>query len=405
MNNAHGTASRPDPSWVRSGRVASLDGLRGVSILLVLIHHVALQSGADRAGLLFRASEFGRLGVDVFFVISGFLITLLLVRERRATGRTALGAFYLRRTLRIVPAYVAYLVIAGATLALLGHPLSRTDWLRAATYTTSIFGSNSWYVGHSWSLSVEEHFYLLWPLLFVALPRRLALVACVGYTGLAVVGRVAYDKLGGIAGTHVDYFSPLRGDAIAAGCALALLATSRARGLLQRAGPGTAWAAAAVALAMLVAAEAFRHAGGAWPRRFEMYGFRFVTDWCIVVVLWAAVYHPAHFAGRLLNWPPLTAVGVLSYSLYLWQELFVGPLQAHWPFRLPWNLAATLVAAYLSYLLVERPFLRLKSRFEPTREAAARSDAEAARLATATEPAAAEWSDAEPTASRAGASR
>ena len=162
----------------RTSRLPSLDGLRAMSIGLVLIAHLANQPGLiplpTRVLVLLAA-----LGVRVFFVISGFLITTLLLAERDRSGSISLRSFYLRRTMRIFPpgsdGYVAVMAIAAAAgwIHLRPH-----DLLAAVTYTVNYHHDRSWYLGHAWSLAVEEQFYLLWPFVFSYLgARRAALVA------------------------------------------------------------------------------------------------------------------------------------------------------------------------------------------------------------------------------------
>ena len=367
-----------DPVWLTRGRVPSLDGLRGASILVVLWNHTAYHFAAGWPAWTRQLGDVGSIGVDVFFVISGFLITLLLVRESRARGTVSLRAFYVRRAFRIVPAYVAYVGIVGTVLAFTSYRLHATMWLRLATFTTSLVGSESWYVGHTWSLSVEEHFYLVWPVVFVVLPKRWLLPACVAYSVLAVPLRIAVARVAHVSDT--PFFSPVRADTIAVGCGLALLATSPWRARV-RAGPRASALLAAAGLVGLAVSYAFRDDDR--TRLGVLYhqgGYRFCCQWCIAAVVWAAVHQPRSPLGRVLNGRPLTTVGVLSYGLYLWQQPFLGPLRPFWAFRLPWNLPVIAALACGSYYLVEQPFLRLKSRFEPTPEAARRSEAEADRL-------------------------
>jgi peptidoglycan/LPS O-acetylase OafA/YrhL len=122
------------------------------------------------------ACSAGELGVHVFFVISGFLITGLLMEELALSGRISLSRFYLRRTLRIFPAYYAYLAIAFLAAVAGWVQLAPHDLMHGLSYTSNYYPSRSWFLGHTWSLSVEEQFYLLWPALVVLTgPRRAVL--------------------------------------------------------------------------------------------------------------------------------------------------------------------------------------------------------------------------------------
>lgn len=146
-----------------TARIPSLDGLRAISIVMVLVAHASgtrLFPVPASAGNLLGLGEFG---VHVFFVISGFLITGLLLDELARTNRVDLRRFYLRRALRIFPPYYTYLAVVFL-LALAGAlQLAPRDMAHGLTYTSNYYPARSWFLGHTWSLSVEEQFYLLWP--------------------------------------------------------------------------------------------------------------------------------------------------------------------------------------------------------------------------------------------------
>src|SRR5579871_2825103 len=152
-------AARP-PSWAASGRVPSLDGLRAVSILLVLWCHVAPTWGIAGRSVLGKVASEAEIGVDVFFAISGFLITLLLLRESDRHGSISLRGFFARRALRLLPAFAAYLLYVAALARAGIVEAAAVDWVAASTYTIntlSVFGhQTTWALGHLWSLAVEE---------------------------------------------------------------------------------------------------------------------------------------------------------------------------------------------------------------------------------------------------------
>jgi peptidoglycan/LPS O-acetylase OafA/YrhL len=206
-----------------SRRIPSLDGLRAVSIAMVLVGHAA-----GTVGFPLRPAPFawGHLGVKIFFVISGYLITTLLLDEEARTGGISLGAFYVRRSLRIFPPFVAY---AAAIVALERLELVRLrpgDLLAAATYTMNFHADRAWWLGHTWSLSVEEQFYLLWPAVIALLGARGGLRVALAAIGLAPLLRVAVFYGWPSQRPLVDQAFPLVFDALATGCALALLRSS-----------------------------------------------------------------------------------------------------------------------------------------------------------------------------------
>ena len=155
-----------------SDKLASLDGLRAVSIVLVVMEHLHRTNGFPQGGFDNFAGDYGRLGVTIFFVISGFLITTLLLREEDKAGRVSLWRFYARRALRIIPAFLMFMFAIVAAERLGWVQLNPGDLTASFTYTVNYKPDRSWDIGHLWSLSVEEQFYLLWPFTLVMLGRR-----------------------------------------------------------------------------------------------------------------------------------------------------------------------------------------------------------------------------------------
>jgi peptidoglycan/LPS O-acetylase OafA/YrhL len=346
------------PAWLKGGGIPSLDGLRALSISLVLLGHASLTWGGatgSEAGL----ARLGGIGVDLFFVISGFLITLLLLRERRKTGATSLRAFYVRRSFRILPAYLVFLlsvlILSGLGLV----SMTGRDWAGALTYTTNFLPGTSWPVGHLWSLSVEEHFYLLWPLLLVVAGPRRACVLAAGWLVLAPFVRLAIWR--GCQGTlDIDYCTPARIDTIAAGCLLAYLVDhTRGRGWL--APPSAGWAAGLAVLCvggLVVSNGVLSPVSGAYGITMR----RTVDALSFAGLVWAGASQSGGALAGLLNATPLVWVGRLSYSLYLWQQPFLNPHSDAWMCRWPVNLFLALGLALASFALVERPLLSLRER-------------------------------------------
>ncbi len=342
-----------------SRHIPSLDGLRGVAILLVLVSHAAGTANfpLPEAGMWYAMQ--GGVGVDVFFVISGFLITTLLLRERDKTGTVSLRGFYARRALRILPAFVFYLG-ALAVLDRLGWvQLIPRDWIAASTYTVNFFSGIAPPVSHIWSLSVEEHFYLLWPPLLVMLGvRRAAIAALMCLLAEPIIRWITYRYSGGV--FDIDYVTFTRVDGIATGCVMAFLA--RAPGprpfLRHLDARPAAWFLAGLctlALSLFV----LGHSG-----KYTIVAKPFVNALAIGVMIWTATRFPATSVGRMLNFEPLAWIGRISYSLYIWQQLFlVGFKGPSWMGEFPQNVGLSLAAAVASYYLNERPYLSFKRRF------------------------------------------
>jgi peptidoglycan/LPS O-acetylase OafA/YrhL len=334
--------------------IPSLDGLRAVSILLVMIGHCSGTRGFP-SGLPGLVTDHGRLGVQIFFVISGFLITSLLLREKQNVGRISLKLFYARRTLRIFPAFYLFL-LTTLVLYLVGMvDLPRHNLVYAATYTMNYVDKATWWTGHLWSLSVEEQFYLLWPALICLIGTRAAVWAA---ASVAIGSPVALSALHFL---HLPRFSGVLWfpfDSIAAGCALAyVLPHLRRQGWLLKA--TSSRLGLVVPLAMLLADGQQAH-----PRVFWLLGLPFLNLGIAYCIARFTAFH-TDAVGRLLNCRVMVFVGGLSYSLYLWQEPFLNRYVANALTAFPLNCCCALGLACISYFVVERPFLRLRKRFQP----------------------------------------
>jgi peptidoglycan/LPS O-acetylase OafA/YrhL len=345
---------RPGVAWLDSGRIPALDGIRGVAISLVLLAHAGDSAGWGFAQGGRPLSFGGQLGVDLFFVISGLLITTLLLREWDRSGRIALRDFYLRRCLRILPASYAYLLFAAGLVACGVCRVPRGEWIAALLYAINFFPGPAKVIGHFWSLSVEEQFYLFWPPLLAAMiAGRGGVRPTSGVAAslvMALVARVAILAfLPGYYGAS-RWWTPTRIDGIAAGCLMALVVREQGGvARLDRFARGwPAWAIACVSVQV-------------WGRKVTPFASAFVPTLeaaAMAGLIWSA----ARTGPRWLDRGPLARLGVLSYGVYLWQQPFLLPDRPGWLSTWPQNLALTLALAVTSHFLIERPFLRLKDR-------------------------------------------
>jgi len=335
------------------GRIPTLDGVRAVAIGLVLCGH-AIGTGVIPMNTRF-AHLFGGVGVRAFFVLSGFLITTLLVRERRRSGRISLGGFYMRRVLRIFPAFYTYVGVTCLLAAAGVVTLRDGDLIAAATYTTNFHAERAWATGHLWSLAVEEQFYLVWPLLVVGLGLTRSWSFAVAAIVLAPVMRLALWYLAPEHRGLVDQAFPCVFDALATGCVVALaadrlLASPRLHALVDS---KWFWALPALGLAPLFISTP-------WLR----FGVGMTTaNFAIACVILRCVMRPSDAVGRFLERPTMIWIGTLSYSLYLWQQLFVNRHGGHWVHEFPFNIVVAFAAAVVCHYLIERRFLSLGSRW------------------------------------------
>jgi peptidoglycan/LPS O-acetylase OafA/YrhL len=336
-----------------SSRIPSLDGFRAIAIILVVIEHTW-------RGALHPFD--GKYGVFIFFVISGFLITTLLLKEKANTGTISLRQFYIRRFLRIFPVaylYLFVLLILNITLSL--H-VPAASFLSAALYVqnTALFHAPpGYYVGHYWSLSVEEQFYLLFPFLLV---RRSATVyAVITATLIFVIPLITYlyAKLGHdsfVPGLVVAVLQLM--PAILVGSVISVLMfydiiKLKLTGLMR---------SVMVVILLLAGGYLISNVATLGTIASLTLGYIFTA---IAIVL---CFTPGNdFMFRLLNSKVFTIIGIYSYSIYIWQEMFTE--QRPWKGMFPGsdsdllNLAVLVLVTYLSYNFYEKKFLLLKERF------------------------------------------
>lgn len=335
--------------------IPSLDGLRAVSIGLVVFAHSI------------NGHQMGMLGVRIFFVISGYLITYLLLKEFNSTGTVNLKRFYFRRTLRIFPPFYFYLLIIGI-LALFGvFSISLRDFIAALTYTSNYFvpenAKDSWALVHTWSLAVEEQFYLLYPPLLVILRKKKIFLVLVSILFLAPVLRVigyhlfpdtqyVYESQAAyIYGFHANM------DALASGCLLAFAAEhERCRKFLLK----TA-AMPQVAVIITMVLIYFANMQTNRPNYFLSVFTTFMNTAIALIIYWAITNSQNTLIGRILNTKALTFIGMISYSLYLWQQVFTAERMLPY---FPLNLLLAFACAIISYYTVERYSLTLRTYLE-----------------------------------------
>ena len=350
-------------------RLRGLDGLRAIAVTTVIAFHFV-------PGLL----PGGYIGVDVFFVISGFLITTLLLRERAETGRIILRAFWLRRARRLLPA-LALVVLASSTAALVigGDVLVRigTQVLGAATFSYNWIGiaSNASYFDDTtpelfrnlWSLAVEEQFYLVWPvaiLLLVLVRRRGIQLAIVATLALGSIAAMVALLSAGAPPTRLYYGTDTHSFGLAIGAGLALLMINNSPRHLEwrRGTPLLLSVFGALATASLLFVSW-------WLAEDSELVFRggLVLVAVLTALAIAGAVVPGSFLGRALDVLPLRVIGERSYGLYLWHWPVFVLATAALPEANTWVIASialvvTVTAATLSYRFVELPIRRLGFR-------------------------------------------
>jgi peptidoglycan/LPS O-acetylase OafA/YrhL len=361
-------STSPSPIAERFRYQPALDGVRGMAILGVMAFH------ADIPGF-----PGGGTGVLLFFALSGYLITNLLFAEQEQADGVRLGRFYARRGLRLLPALIVMLVVVGAVASqsstavasqtvgfILPALLYIGNWVQA-WHTHAVSGV----LGHTWSLSVEEQFYLLWPLALGALlkkgvrRRSLMLVALVGAGLSELVRVVVWSDHPTVNTTLRMYGTDTAASSLLVGCALAI-ALKVWPAQIGHTARVAVWPA--VAFLAVVATRAHSAYTSVSAARFYDVVIWPAVDVASVSLIAYLVTNPTRMLAALLSWRPLQYVGRISYGLYLWHiPIFVWLTSVHrfgsratqWAAQ----FALTFLAAVASFELVERRFLALKSRF------------------------------------------
>jgi peptidoglycan/LPS O-acetylase OafA/YrhL len=340
--------------------IPSLDGLRALSIALVILSHTKslLPSPIANSGLFRYVIGGGLHGVQVFFAISGYLITTLLLREYNRTSTVSFKRFYARRALRIFPPFYAYFAVLAILWFIGVIPEHWPTYLASATYTFIYLPHpHGWYVEHAWSLSIEEQFYLLWPALLLFAHRRAKSIPL----ALAVIALMPIVR----AVLYLTAPSPERAiitsssaDTLMVGCFLALL-RNRTVDLRMHRRFLNAWAAAVLLVTgfLLVPYLSAKLTTGISGILTIALG-NTLTALSIGGILIYVMENPQSPAGRFLNLRIVRHLGVISYSIYLWQQIFTGNSTR---MRL-YVYLCMLAAAELSFWLIEKPVMRLRTR-------------------------------------------
>lgn len=346
----------PIPLRKAGARISALDGLRAVSILFVIFGHAAGNSAFPQSLRFLMA--YANFGVRVFFVISGFLITSLLLKEQEVRGSISLKKFYLRRVFRIFPASYTFLAVVALLAAAGWIQLKHHDMLAAATYWMNFHSDRSWWLGHLWSLSVEEQFYLLWPAVLAFGGWKFGWKAAVAVVlFISPLSRIViWNYFNSHVWLNTDSFMTVA-DALACGCLLAGTCRELERSAMY-ARVMNGWTCTLVGASALTAA-ALSPAHPRWDAYLLVPWMNIAITLCIH---WCLTHKDSIFV-RTLDLRPIAMIGVLSYSLYLWQQLFLN-YKIDGLIKNPYlGLVLSFAAAGASYLIIEKPFLRIKDRY------------------------------------------
>jgi peptidoglycan/LPS O-acetylase OafA/YrhL len=343
-----------------NGYIPTLDGWRAIAICGVILFHASTVTIAGHS--LRPLQDLGEYGVQLFFAISGLLICGRLLDEEDRHGRISLRDFYVRRIFRIQPAAITFLLVAAYLAAFKSIPMPLGAWVSSLFGFRNLYAARTGlspttlYTNHFWSLGVEEQFYLFLPVPLVLVRKR----------RLAALGSIT---IAAMAWTSIAHRFNLVSEA------------SSGRTDLQIAG-----LIFPAALALLLRSEGFREWLGRWVVPLAWIGvaafflsldlmhhhfLALIVDIGFPTIILATVLRPRSIFSRLLEWAPFVYVGKISYSVYLWQQLFFVNLAAVHPAsgilgklqEFPMNIIAIAVCANASYFLIERPMTRFGRSF------------------------------------------
>ncbi|MBD1383977.1 acyltransferase [Mucilaginibacter rigui] len=345
------------PTLLQPNHLPGLDGLRGVAIIIVLFSHFF-------KGSPYAKSFPGDTGVEIFFVISGFLITSLLLKEKIKTGRISLKHFYIRRILRILPLAYLFLIVLAILNACLSLKIPFNAFLSASLFYQNIpkLNTYNWFVAHFWSLSVEEQFYFTFPFLLVYDLNKYIKTIILIIVLVPIIALLGYTKTGIFYSNSIVHAAAfaiinLLSKTV---CILvgSLLSIMMFKGFFQFKSNSNNryFSLLLLIVAILIHTETstinIPHCG--------LLLFPLIIGIVIILNL-----DKASILTRLLANPLITYIGLISYSLYIWQQLFSSPGDRLIKSLPMWqNLILMSVIAVVSYHLVEKPFIRLKKRIK-----------------------------------------
>ncbi|KGO92510.1 acyltransferase family protein [Flavobacterium subsaxonicum] len=354
-------------------RIKSLDGIRAISILMVLIGHASeTMPKSLKENILFMFIANGSLGVKIFFVISGFLITKLLLIEKKKNGKINLKDFYLRRIFRIFPVFYLYIIVIlflkytlipniFNNFTLVGFACVYLWNYKHLLVSDTTPDNGNWFFGHFWSLSMEEQFYLVWPVMFIKIKNMSLLIKIVAVIIILMpIVRIATYFLMPDSRGQLGMMLQTGGDSILVGCLAALLEQNTKFKKVAVKYYSNGYLIALSALFIFILSPLLNSKlGGTYSVTL---GHSINNIFIIILIFWC-IYIPSKVAN-VLNSRVLVQIGILSYSLYIWQQLFLTNRTDLWVNKFPQNIIIVVFVAFISYYVVEKPILNIKKRFK-----------------------------------------
>lgn len=346
------------PNALNSSYLPGLDGLRAISIIIVIISHFLFPTPS---GVYFN----GAIGVNIFFVISGFLITTLLLKEKVKYGKVSFKKFFIRRALRIVPVAYLYLLV----LMLLNNPLKLSitteSFITAFLYLKNFPIAGEWYTGHYWTLSVEEQFYIIFPFFIIFKVNKFAILSMVLVVVIPIVSFFAFNNIGVFQSnlivhkvTYLIIHIFGRGtECIIVGALYAVLVFKRVLVIEKLKGNRYTSLLLFILGLFILSKPSFLYV-----QHLSEIVFPLIVGYVILLNL-----RDKNLFRYILDNQIMIKIGLLSYSLYIWQQLFTGSQAFNlFPFSdtFPVKFLLLLIISFLSYNYYEKFFLKFKSKFK-----------------------------------------
>ncbi|TDG35309.1 acyltransferase [Pedobacter changchengzhani] len=347
------------PDFLNKKYYPSLDGWRAIAITLVVLGHAGSSSSPDSGYYIIAKIFFsGLLGVKIFFVLSGFLITSLLIKEKIKYGSINVKNFFIKRGLRILPVLYLYLLIVFILNNKFDFGLNSIGFLGPALYVTNFgFFPSSWVLVHTWTLSVEEQFYMLWPFIFRL--NKYAIYICIIIICLSPILKPLTYKFPSL---NYLLLQPFFNSAtsIFTGSLSAFLIFNKhifKRLIITK--------VMAIIAFIFLCVYAYSLSLGIFGK-FNLTLGELVANFSIMYLIIATIVKHDHFLFKVLNTQLFIKLGTISYSLYIWQQLFLFPLGIYpnWSVYVwfPINIIFAVLAALVSYYFFEKYFLNLKNK-------------------------------------------